>query len=167
LGFGWDLGFGNSVGIWDLGIDIALVARRRFKLAELGDQDSIGGLLRGVLNDLRELMREEIELARVELRDQAGRAKLAAASLGAAVVALGFGAAFLLVAIAFGIADLLNWPVWTGFLIMALLLSIGGLVMLSSGRRKLRAVRALPEQTVQTLKENSEWIAKRLTSAKR
>jgi protein-S-isoprenylcysteine O-methyltransferase Ste14 len=136
-------------------------------MAELLHNDSIGSLVRGVLMDIRDLMREEVALARVEIREQAGRAKLAAASLGAAAVALAFGGTFLLVAIAVGLADLLDWPVWTGFLIVALLLSVGGLVMLSSGRKKLRSVQPVPEETVQTLKENSEWLKRRLSSANR
>jgi hypothetical protein len=136
-------------------------------MAELGYQESIGGLVKGILADLRQLMRDEISLARVEMREQAGRAKLAAGAFGAAIVALAFGATFLLVAIAVGVADLLGWPVWTGFLLLAVLLSVAGLVMLSAGRKRLRSVHAVPEQTVQTLKENSEWIAKRLSSARR
>ena len=136
-------------------------------MAELLHNDSIGSLVRGVLMDIRDLMREELALARVEIREQAGRAKLAAASLGAAAVALAFGGTFLLVAIAVGLADLLDWPVWTGFLIVALLLSIAGFVMLSSGRKKLRSVQPVPEETVRTLKENSEWLKRRLSSANR
>ena len=136
-------------------------------MAELGYQESIGGLVRGILSDLRQLIRDEVSLARVEMREQASRAKLAVSALGVAAVALMFGVIFLLVAIAVGTADLLDWPVWAGFLAVALLLSIAGLVMLSTGRRRLRSVHAVPEQTVQTLKENSEWIAKRLSSAKR
>jgi len=106
-------------------------------------------------------------LARVEIREQAGRAKLAAGALGAAAVALAFGGTFLLVAIAMGVADLLEWPVWAGFLVVALILGVGGMVMFFAGRRRLRSVHPVPEQTVETLKENSEWIAKRLSSAKR
>jgi protein-S-isoprenylcysteine O-methyltransferase Ste14 len=136
-------------------------------MAELGYRESIGSLVSGILGDLRQLIREEIALARVELREQAGRAKLAAGAFGAAAAALAFGCAFLLVAIAVGVADLLEWPVWAGFLAVAVLLSICGMVMLSAGRSRLRSVHAVPEQTVQTLKENSEWIAKRLSSAKR
>jgi protein-S-isoprenylcysteine O-methyltransferase Ste14 len=136
-------------------------------MAELLHNDSIGTLVRGVLMDIRDLMREELALARVEIREQAGKAKLAAASLGAAMVALAFGGTFLLVAIAVGIADLLDWPVWTGFLIVALLLSIVGFVMLASGRKKLRTVQPVPEETVRTLKENSEWLKRRLSSANR
>jgi uncharacterized membrane protein YqjE len=136
-------------------------------MAEVGYQESIGGLVKGIITDVRQLIREEVALARVEIREQASRAKLAASALGAGAVALALGAMFLLVAVAAGIADLLDWPVWAGFLVVALLLSIAGCVMLSMGRNRLRSVHPVPEQTVETLKENSEWIAKRLSSAKR
>jgi hypothetical protein len=136
-------------------------------MAELVHNDSIASLIRGVLYDIRDLIREEMALARVEIREQAGRAKMAAASLGVAAVALAFGGTFLLIALAVGIADLLNWPLWTGFLIVALLLSIIGFVMLSTGRSKLRTVQPMPEETVRTLKENSEWLKRRLSSANR
>jgi len=127
-------------------------------------RDSIGGLLRGILMDVRTLIREEIELARLEIREQAGRARAAALSFAIAAVAIACGGILLLIALATGIADLLDWPTWSGFLIVAVLLSLVGMVTLSSGRRQLRKVRAVPEETVATLKENSEWIAKRLSS---
>lgn len=136
-------------------------------MLESGYNESLGSLLRGVLMDLRQLMREEVALARVEIREQAGRAKMAAASLGAAAVALLLGVIFLLTAVSIGIADLLDWPVWAGYFVVALLLSIGGLLAFAAGRRRLRSVRPMPEQTVETLKENSEWIAKRLSSARK
>ena len=136
-------------------------------MAELLHNDSIASLIRGILSDIRDLMREEVSLARVEIREQAGRVKLAAATLGAAVAALAFGSAFLLVALAVGLADLLDWPVWAGFLVVALVLSVGGLVMLSAGRRKLSTVQPVPEETVRTLKENSEWLKRRLSSVSR
>jgi len=134
---------------------------------EITQAESLGGLIRGILTDLRTLLREEVALARVEIREQATRARAAAMSFGVAIGALAFGATFLLIAVAIGVADLLNWPVWAGFLIVAVLLALIGFVMLSSGRKQLRDVRAVPEATVTTLKENSEWIAKRLSSEQR
>jgi uncharacterized membrane protein YqjE len=119
--------------------------------------ESLGGLLRGILYDLRTLIREEIALARVELREQAGRARAAAVSFGMAAAALVFGGIFLLIAIATAIADLLDWPVWAGFGVVAVLLSIAGFVMLSSGRKQLESVHAVPQET----------IAKRLSSAQK
>ncbi|HEY6361703.1 MAG TPA: phage holin family protein [Vicinamibacterales bacterium] len=123
--------------------------------------------MRGILMDIRTLIREEIELARVEIREQAGRARTAAVSFAIAAVALACGGFLLLVALATGFADLLNWPIWSGFLIVAVLLSLVGVVTMSSGRRQLQRIHAVPEETVSTLKENSEWIAKRLSSSRK
>jgi uncharacterized membrane protein len=131
------------------------------------ETESLGGLIRGILMDLRTLIREEISLARVEIGEQATRARAAAMSFGIAAGALVLGGVFLLIAIAMGIAELLHWPVWAGFLSVAGLLAIIGYATLSSGRRQMRTVHAVPEATVTTLKENSEWIAKRLTSERR
>jgi MFS family permease len=128
---------------------------------------SIAGLIRGLASDIRALIHEELALARMEVRDQAGRARTAAVAFGIAGVALALGGAFMLVAAATGIAHLLNWPVWSGFFAVAVALGVVGLLALATGRRKLRDLQALPEQTVTTLKENSEWIAKRLSSAPR
>jgi hypothetical protein len=136
-------------------------------MAESGYNESIGSLVRGVLADLRQLMRDEVALARVEIREQASRARLAAVSLGTAAAALLIGAIFLLIAIAIGIADVFDWPLWAGYFVVALLLMIGGAIAMASGRKKLRELQPVPEQTVETLKENSEWIAKRLQSASR
>jgi MFS family permease len=129
--------------------------------------DSIPGLIRGILDDLRTLIREEIALARIEMREQAGRAKTAAVSFGMAAVALAFGGTFVLIAIALGLSDLLNWPTWAGFLIVAIVMAAGGLLALSAGRKQLREFHAVPEETVNTVKENSAWIAKRMSSVRR
>jgi uncharacterized membrane protein YqjE len=129
--------------------------------------DTIGGLIRGILTDLKTLLREEIALARVEFREQAGKARAAALSLGMAVAALAFGVAFILIAVAIAIAELAAWPLWAGFLIVAVVLTVIGFIALASGRRKLRTFQAIPEQTVTSLKENSEWIAKQLSSAQK
>ena len=134
---------------------------------EHGHGESIRGLIRGVLTDIRTLIHEEIALAQVEIREQAGRARAAAIGFGMAAGALLFAGTFLLIAIATAIADLLNWPVWAGFLVVALLLSAAGVITLSSGRSQLKNVHAVPPETMSTLKENSEWIAKRLSSVRK
>jgi len=134
---------------------------------EVIHSESIGGLIKGILKDIRSLIEEEFALARLEIHEQTTRAKTAAVSLGIAAVALLFGGVFLLVAVAIGIADVLDWPAWTGFLIVALLMSLIGVVTLVTGRRKLSAIQVKPERTLSTLKENAEWISKRLSSARK
>src|SRR5262245_25890237 len=103
--------------------------------SEYAQHDSIGELFRGILADLRTLIREELALARFEMHEQAGRVKTAAAIFGFAVAALAFGGMFLLVAAALGVAYALNWPAWAGFLVLALLLAVAGGVALPSARK--------------------------------
>ena len=131
--------------MWTLAAGIGIAALHGMAQPEVIPQESIGGLLRGILFDVRTLIREEIALARIELTEQAGRARAAAVSFVIAAVALACGGLLLLVALATAIADLLDWPVWSGFLIVAALLSVLGLVTLASGRRQLAQVHAVPE----------------------
>jgi len=134
---------------------------------ELAQHETFVGLIRGILTDMKTLLREEIALARIEIREQAGKARSAALSFGIAAAGLLFGLAFLLIAIATAISEQLGWPSWAGFLIVGLLLSIVGFVALSLGRRRVRTLQPFPTETVTTLKENSEWIAKRLSSVRK
>ena len=67
-------------------------------------QPSITGLIKELLTDVQTLIREEIALARLEMKEQAGRARAAAMSFGIAAAALAFGVTFLLIAVATAIA---------------------------------------------------------------
>jgi len=117
------------------------------------ESESIGGLLRGAVDDVRELVREELLLARTELKQELNKAKAAGFQFGVAGAALWFAATFLLVAVALGIAALFQWPAWAGFALVAVLLGVSGLVFAANGRRAVRDVKALPH-TVHSIKEN-------------
>ena len=113
---------------------------------------SVPSLIRGALDDVRELFREELALARAEMREEFGKASSSAAKFGAGGVALWFATTFLLATIALGISALLEWPAWAGFGVVALVLAIVGAVLVMSGRSALREVRPLP-RTLQSMKE--------------
>ena len=114
---------------------------------------SVGGLVRGALDDVRDLFREEVALARAEMRVELNKAMAAAMRFGAAGVALWFAGMFLLIAAALGISAGLNWPAWAGFGVVAILLAVGGMVMLAGARKAVREVQPLP-RTVESIKEN-------------
>jgi Flp pilus assembly protein TadB len=113
---------------------------------------SMSTLLRTALDDVRELFREEVALARAELRAEVSKAASAASGFGAAAAALSCGGLFLLTALALGIATFMQWPAWAGFAIVGVVLAIAGAIMFVSSRRTLREVRGLP-RTVETVKE--------------
>jgi len=127
---------------------------------------SVSALLSGIVGDAQDLVRKEIALARQEIREEITAAKDAATALSIAGAVLAVGGLFLLVTLALGLADLLNWPAWAGFGIVGVVFGIAGAILLSSARQKMKQINPVPERTIETLKENIEWIKDRTTSDK-
>jgi protein-S-isoprenylcysteine O-methyltransferase Ste14 len=127
---------------------------------------SMSQLISGIVGDAQELVRKEIALARQEVREEIDAAKNAGIKLGIAGAVLAVGGLLVVLAIAQGIADLLNWPVWAGYALVGVVLAIVGGVLLSAGQRQIKSVHPVPERTVETIKENVEWIKDRTTSDK-
>jgi hypothetical protein len=121
------------------------------------DTESIGGLIRSVLADTRELMREELELMRAEVREDIAQVRSVGVSFGAAAVTGLLGATLLCVAVGGAIAYWAGWPAWAGYAIVAVLLLIVAFAAVSYGRRQLSDFRALTK-TRATVKENLAWI---------
>jgi uncharacterized membrane protein YqjE len=132
--------------------------------AELRDQ-SVGELLKQLANEMTTLMRQELELAKAEMREKAGKAGPGFGMWGAAgamaLLALGALTAFLILALDGAM------PNWLAALIVALVYAtIAGLLYLR-GKRKVDEVGSpVPEQTIDTLKEDVQWAKHPTTSAK-
>jgi hypothetical protein len=121
------------------------------------DVNSIPELIRGLLQDTRDLIREEIALARAEIREEISAARMVGIAFGSAALAALIGATLLCIAIGGSIAYALTWPAWAGYAIVAVLLLAGAFVLAQYGRGRLAKVRALPK-TTETVKENMAWI---------
>lgn len=121
-------------------------------MADMADT-SVTGLIRSALDDVRELVREELALARAELREELGKATGSMVKFGAGGVALWFAAMFLLVTIALAIAAMFELPAWAGFGIITLVLAVAGIALVMMGRSAIREVKPLP-RTVHSVKEN-------------
>lgn len=114
----------------------------------------LGELLSEVTAQLQQLVRKEMELARVETKEQIGRVTKGAAAFGAAAV-VGFVALILLAfAAAWGLAEVMATGL--AFLIVGVvfLAVAGGLAV--QGKAKLARVDPVPQQTVETVKEDVE-----------
>jgi hypothetical protein len=117
--------------------------------------ESLGDLVSELTSDLSKLMRQELELAKAELRQEAGKAGKATGMLAAA----GFAGYLTTVLLSFALVFALGavMPLGWAALIVAVLWGIAGAVLYSTGRAKLRTVNPKPERTVETLKEDAEW----------
>jgi len=125
---------------------------------------SIATLLGGIVGDAQQLVHQEIALARHEIREEINTAKDAGIQLAVAGAVLAVGGLLLVLMLAQGLADLLNWPTWAGYGIVGGVLAIIGAILFSAAQRRAKQVRPVPEKTIETLKENVEWIKDRTTS---
>jgi len=123
-------------------------------------------LLRGIANDIGDLVKQQIQFARAEVKEDLRKSKEAMVFL-----ALGAGSTFFGV-LFFGLTlvHLLHWltappgadpsglPLWGCHAIVSGLFFITGVCLYVAGRRMFESFNPLPVQTVQTAKENVEWI---------
>jgi Putative Actinobacterial Holin-X, holin superfamily III len=123
-------------------------------------RESFGELLGELANNSAALVRDEIDLAKQEMRE-----KVASLRSGAITVAvgglLGFVALLTLAAAAVaGLAHVMDTALAALVVGVALALIGGGISMAGIGRLKRTSLK--PKQTIETLEEDKEWL-KQLT----
>jgi len=119
---------------------------------------TITALVSGIVNDGQELLNQQLTLFKTELRQEIAKARDAALSLTAGLGITIVGGVLL----CFMLAHLIAWgfeiPLWVGFGCVGGGLFIAGLLVYAAGRNKLESVHPVPEQTVQVIKENVQWL---------
>ncbi|MGA5525501.1 phage holin family protein [Streptomyces pseudogriseolus] len=112
-------------------------------------------MLSDITSDLQVLFRQELELAKAELKQEGTKAGKAAGMFGGAGFAGYMVLLFLSLAAVFGLAKVMDEG-WAA-LIVAALWAIAAAVLYQMGRARMRTVSPKPENTVQTLKEGAQW----------
>jgi membrane protein len=117
----------------------------------------LGELVRELSRDAAHLARQEIALARAEVRQNVRAAARDTALIVAGGTIAALGGLVLLAALVIAAGDLLGGRYALGALLVGLaLLAIGGGAALA-GVRKARAARLAPETTIETLRETGAW----------
>jgi hypothetical protein len=126
----------------------------------------VGELLKELATETTTLVRQELELAKAEVREKGRKAGPGIGMWGAAgVVGLGsFGAltAFFVLALD---GALPNWA--AALIVAAVYAAVAGLLYMRGKERVEEAGSPVPEQTVETLKEDVQWAKHPTTSARR
>ncbi|MFB9237785.1 phage holin family protein [Plantactinospora siamensis] len=111
---------------------------------------SFGDLMGEVTRDLSTLVRQEVELAKAELREEGSKAGKAAGMFGAAGVAGFLVLLFLSHALWWGLSNVMDQG-WAA-LIVAIIWAVIGAVLYSRARTQMKNVRGLP-RTTETVKQ--------------
>jgi hypothetical protein len=123
----------------------------------------IAPLLKDIVRDGQSLIRQEIALAKSEVRQEVNKVKSAAIMVAAATAFAAIGGFFLLIAS----AHLISWafpdiPLWGSYGIVGGLLAIVGGVLFYLGKNRASDVHVVPPKTVETMKENAEWLKRKI-----
>src|SRR3954447_5233121 len=120
------------------------------------EERSIGELIANLASETGTLVRQEISLAKAELGQKATRigSNIAQVALGGAVA---YAALLALLGGGIGLlATAMAW--WAAAIVVAVVVGIVGAVMISKALDSLKRTELAPRQTVETLKEDAQWV---------
>jgi hypothetical protein len=106
-------------------------------------------LVRSAAADTTELVKQQIELTKAEVKENVKTAGSSFGMLAAGAAILGMGGIFLLVTIAYVLVQL-GLPVWAGFGIVTLFLFIVGAILVLVGRNRAKTISG-PERSMAAL----------------
>lgn len=116
---------------------------------------SLGQLISELSSDFSDLVSTQLELAKVEIKEEVSRAGKGAGMLTGGALAAYLAVVVLSFAAAWGLSEAM--PTGFAFLIVGLAWAVVAGVLMLIGRNQLRMVHPVPEQTKETLKEDVEW----------
>ena len=122
-------------------------------------------LLKQLSQETATLVRQEMELAKAELRESGKKAGVGVGLFGAA----GITGLLTLMALTATVILVLNiWlPAWAAALVVTVIYAAAAAVLALQGKEKVSEATPPAEQTVETVKEDIEWAKHPTTSARR
>ena len=124
---------------------------------------SLATLLSGIMKDAKDLLIQELTLAKLEGHDEVRQIKSAALLLGIGVGVAAVGGILLSVMLVHVLAAYTDIPLWGCYGIVGSVFGVLGWVLLASGKHKIEGIDVMP-QTVETMKENTQWLREQMTS---
>ncbi|HSU57644.1 MAG TPA: phage holin family protein, partial [Candidatus Dormibacteraeota bacterium] len=95
-------------------------------------------------------------LAKTEIKEEARKASRAAVVMAAGGVAALYAVWLLLLTIFFALAIAI--PLWASALVLFVVTGILAAILLAAGKKRFQTVQPKPEKTIETVKENVEWM---------
>ena len=124
-----------------------------------GTPRSFSDVLQDIIANIQEIVRYEVRLAKVEVREQAVAAKTSGVLFAAGLTLVMFSILFLLLTVFHALSMVV--PNWEAALIVGTILGAIALGLLNAARQGFKRTHPFLERTANTMKENAEWIPQR------
>jgi F0F1-type ATP synthase assembly protein I len=122
---------------------------------QTSSDESVPSLMAGIVHDVGELFKQQVELVKTEVKADVSKAKEAAASLALGLCFVLLSATLLCFTLVYLLNEFGGLPLWASFLIVTVLVGLPGVGLAFYGWKKFQSV--TPEQSVQAIKETLEW----------
>ncbi|GAB1721935.1 MAG: hypothetical protein GDA65_06985 [Nitrospira sp. CR1.1] len=127
---------------------------------------SIASLVTGLVEDIRRLFAQEMQLARHEMQHELGKVVKGAMHAGIAVMLALLASFFLLMTFVHLLHSYSGLPLWACYGIVGLLSAAGGAAFFARLMTIGTTLRLWPFRTFYSLKEDAKWIKEQLLSTK-
>jgi len=127
---------------------------------KLREERSLGELFGDLSRETSALVRHEVELARTEMGQKASQVgkDIGSLAVGGAIAYAGFLA--ILAAIIIALSSAIPW--WLAALLVGLVVAGIGYFLVQKGLTALKRQDMAPKQTLETVKEDTEWAKEQL-----
>ena len=136
------------------------------KQSELLGNISWSTLLNGIVSDLTRLFAQELELAKLEIRDDIRTAKALVVSLVLGLLVTGMGFLMLIVMVALILNAYTIVPLWGCFGIVGGAMCLVGAALLIWVKRKKTDIDFIPQRATEAVKEDIGWISSSIRTSK-
>lgn len=131
-----------------------------------GSEPALGDLFRQLAQDSATLIRQEVALAKAEVRENVKGVARDAAKIAVGAVLAAVGALVMVAFLVLLLGDVVG-EYWAGALIVGVLLVAIGAFLALGAMKRLKQDKLAPEQTIQTLKEDKQWLQSEMKQVRR
>jgi hypothetical protein len=121
------------------------------------DKRTLGEMFAELTQEARTLIQQEIHLARTELTEKMNGMRRSAVLMVGGGLVLWAGVLALVATIVLALIEA-GLPAWASALVVAVLFAGGGYLLVRAGISALQPQSLAPRQTIDTLKENAQWL---------
>lgn len=125
------------------------------------DERSLGDLLSNLSKNASFLVRQELRLVKVEMKEKVAKAGKEIALVGIAVFLANAALLSLVAALIIGLANVMD--LWLAAFLVGALLAVTAAILATLGIQALRQINPKPERTLATLEEDKVWLQQQMS----
>jgi VIT1/CCC1 family predicted Fe2+/Mn2+ transporter len=123
-------------------------------------EPSMTSLVSGIITDAQELIKQQLELFKHDIREDVRKARETAASLALGLILVTVGGILFCTMFVYLLHEEAGLRLWASFAIVGGVLLVVGLVLTYLAKKEAETINPLEGEAAKALEENVQWITK-------